>query len=317
MKKGVSYLLQAALAVGCLAYAFAGVDLGSVLEQLRAFDPVALLGILAVTALAYVVMGLRLAALAPGPIRLGTGIAASVLCIGLNSLLPARLGEVAKGLHLHQRAGLPAQGLLTMVLVERLFDVVVLLGLGVTLAVSLGRDIPGPALVAALLAALGCLALVVRYPALGNALVNLAPHQRLRHFLRGALEALRAYSSLRRLAVPALLTLVLWGLSLAYVALVILWLAGLPLDMTQVLTVFTTSMAGNAVPGAPGGLGVYEGAVVASLGWAGIAKGQALAVAVVLRAYNSIPPVLGAAWVLWRSDLRLDKLWKKRDVSQH
>jgi len=47
-----------------------------------------------------------------------------------------------------------------------------------------------------------------------------------------------------------------------------------------------------ALPGAPGGLGVYEAAVVAPSLWFGVDKETAVALAIVLRAVQYIPVTL-------------------------
>jgi uncharacterized membrane protein YbhN (UPF0104 family) len=87
---------------------------------------------------------------------------------------------------------------------------------------------------------------------------------------------------------------------------VVLWGVG-DLDVTgaQVLTVFVVATLGYAAPTSPGGIGLFEFFFVETLGMFGVAKGPALACALVMRFCIYVPPVLAALWVMAQSGMSL------------
>ena len=84
--------------------------------------------------------------------------------------------------------------------------------------------------------------------------------------------------------------------------------AGLSIPLAAALAVFAIASLGMAVPAAPGGLGVFEAAVVASLGWFDVPRGEALAAALVLHMLQFVPTTLAGVALLSRERLELGML---------
>ena len=162
MKRTLSFLLRSALVVGCLAYIVHGVDFPAMWTAFSApsrpgpWPPVILYQFVA-----YLPAGLRLSFLTGGDLRPRTGYAAFVLCIGLNNLLPAKLGELAKVAYMRRTGGIPLARGLSLVFLERFFDLNAALVLAM-LASWIFGGLAGALPLAVLVAAVWCAVLIHR-----------------------------------------------------------------------------------------------------------------------------------------------------------
>ena len=270
-----------------------------------------LLPSLAVMALFLVIRAVRWRCLFAPVTRPALRPVTSALLIGylFNNILPARAGEVARVVALNQRAGTSLAETSGTVVIERVYDVLCLL---VLLFVTLPWLPPVNWLSAAVyLAIVVAAAVVVAIVVLtiwgDRALrVMLRPFQRL-SFVRERTEAItgslgQGLAGLRdwRIGVAALAwTLVSWVV-LAFS----FWFVMLAFDLglSPVAGLFVVIGVGLAMilPASPASLGVFEAAVVVTLGAYGISDSRALPYALVLHAVNFFPYVLVGVLVLHR-----------------
>lgn len=308
MKKSLSLVLRWGLVLGCLAYALWGVDLARLTGVLFSFSPVAVAAYVAFVLATLLVPGLRLRFLMAGRVTAGTGLRACLMGLALNNVLPARLGEMAKALYLRREGGVSLGRALEAVFWERFFDLSALLALGVTVAFLLGQGL----ILYPLLAMVGggwlfLLLLRVR-PAAAHGLLRWVPGERLRLFAGEMLGLLQANLRAGFLGRLALWTLLAWtGFTAAY-AVGLCLMAGLPADPAMVLTVFAMATLGFALPGAPGGMGVYEASVVLALGWFGVDKERAFAVGLAMHLLQYLPVTAVGLWTLAASGMSVKDL---------
>ena len=239
----------------------------------------------------------------------------------INAILPLRLGDLARALLAGSpRAGetstLTASAALSSVVLERVLDLVCTFGLvmfalpvvagqawgGRTIVWSTAVAISGVAgvLVAGLLRGPLVRWLSARAPAGSPAAKWVA---RIERFLRG-LEALRDW----RIVLPAMLLLILtWFIWLLEYT--VLLRAFLPqATLADGLLALVGSALGMMIPSSPGGLGVYEAAVVGALAVIGIQSETALAYAITVHVLNSAG-VIGLGWIgLVREGRTLERL---------
>jgi glycosyltransferase 2 family protein len=227
-----------------------------------------------------------------------------------NNILPARAGEVARILALHRTAGTSRAETTSTVIVERLFDVLVLLALLFVFAPWLphvtwlhAAAILAVVLVAVTVAAVVVLLrwgerpfLVVLRP-LAHLGLPFLPLERAEH---AAANFVRGAASLRdpRLAAPALfLTALSWiTISLSTWVLMIGFHLGLS-PLAGLLVTIATGLS-LVLPSSPGAVGVFEEAALVGLKAYGIEKADALSFAIVLHAVNFFPYVLVGLLVL-------------------
>ncbi len=242
------------------------------------------------------------------PVGFGRVLAALNEGYLLNNVLPWRMGELGRAILLGRQPGLSAPLVLSSIVIERLYDMILAVGLMIVLlplasgAVWATRAAWIGALAIAL--ALACVAFALRRPQTVEALVARLPGptaawQRLWESFRDGLAVLQTPL---RLALSFAWMLASWGLALVEYWLVLrsvlpaaqpLW-AGFMLAAT---------LLGVAVPSLPGYVGVFEAAGVAALSVFDVPPDQALAAALVLHGMvYSIASLIGAAALVLDGD---------------
>lgn len=275
----------------------------------------------------FVVFAFRWRVLLSASALLQVGDTFSYIMIGYlaNTVLPLRLGDVARAALMGKRRNLGASLVLGSVMLERTLDVLTVLALA--LALSLIVDIPpvvragmttlaGSALVA--LTGLFLLArnedrlpgLVVRLPGF----IPRTPSERVAGLVARFAGGLRTLRDGRQLGQALLLSGLAWALAGAGT---ICWVAAfhLPVPWYAGLFVLAVINLGGAIPSSPGAIGVYHYLAVLALSvWVtdkSVALGYAIATHGVSIAVNVI---LGTA-ALWRSGLGFGQLSRLEDQS--
>jgi uncharacterized membrane protein YbhN (UPF0104 family) len=305
MKKFASLALRLGLAGGCLAYALWGVDFAALGQSLRSFALAGVLGALAVVALDMVFVGLRLYWISGGRASLPAAFNAGMLGLGLNNVVPAKLGELAKAAYLRRAAGVPLGQAMGMVFWERFADLHALIAMALFAAAFHGNRLAVIPLAGVVAGLWLCLAVLRLWPGLGPRLVNLLYFARLKACAADVLDHLAERRGAPFFAVLALATAATWGLYCAQYYIFLWWGAGLDLTFGQVLSVFVFGALGLAVPSSPGGVGVYEAVMVMVLTGLGVDKEQALAAGLVFHAISYFPVTAYALGLLARSGLTL------------
>lgn len=236
----------------------------------------------------------------------------NALLIGyfLNQILPARAGEAARVVSLHQEAGTSRAEALGTAVAERIYDVMALLLLLFAAAPFL------PAVT--WLRRAGVLALVLLVVIVITIVVIERYRERpvrflLRPFARlpgssvdrsnaAAANLVHGLGALHRprAATPVfLVTLVSWVVAAgSYWFTLVAFDLGLGLR-AGLLIVIATNLA-LVIPSLPAAVGVFEAATILSLAAYGISRSEALSVAVALHAVNFLPFVVAGLFVLQR-----------------
>jgi len=136
------------------------------------------------------------------------------------------------------------------------------------------------------------------------------PFERLRGFIIEVKQQMVHEVTLRYLIVLGCYTALVWMLYAIPTFLVINWVAGLDLTMTQTLAVFILSALGMAMPSSPGAVGVFEAAVIFGLGIFKVDKELALAIGLLIHMMQYIPTTVSGLMVLARSGLSLKSIRK-------
>lgn len=257
--------------------------------------------------------------LAPlGPTRFRTAFATTLIGFGASSVLPARAGEVLRPYLLARREGLNPTATFATILLERLLDLVAILGLLAAALVLLAADLRtresavlSAVRVGGLTAApLGVAALAVLY-ALGG---HEAWMQRLFLWANRVLPARVAWlmeAVIRRLAdgcavlrrPSRLLAAIGWSLVLWLIICLETWAVGrafaLEISFPGTWLLMAMLVVGVAVP-TPGGVGGFHEAFrLGATALFGIDNNAAVAAALVLHATSTVPTVvLGLGFAL-------------------
>ena len=288
-----------ALSVALLAVLIARVDLAQVGTALAGVAPAGLLLALAVVAVDLAIRAFRwrtLLAAIPGTSPPSLRLAGAYLTVGFlaNSILPARLGDLARAYLAGAAFGVSRLATLGTILVERVADGLTMVALAilsslVVVALAEIRTLAGEAVLLVVIGSLGLW--------LGALALRRGPIARTR--AGGALRAIlaRLAAGLAGIRRPREAILVLGAtLGAATTACLVAWIVGgamgLGLTAAQVV-LFTSGIALSlAIPAAPGSLGTYEFAGVLILTSFGATAERALATIIVMRLVSTVPLAL-------------------------
>lgn len=247
----------------------------------------------------YAFLGLRLSTLFTGRVSPWTGFKASVLCVGCNAVLPARMGELVKIVWLRACGAISYSTLCGGVFLERLLDVSTLLCLALVFALpQLNKTV-----VLTLAAGVGGLwitLLLLAHPRgfARRCLATMPLPTRVRgwalHLCAYLEKCVRSKIFFRALLGTALV----WSMNYAHVALLANGLLDLHLTWDELGLLCVTLFFSSALMLAPGGVGLMEVAVVMVLSLMHVDKSLALSTALFARLFYSVPPLLGAAAVI-------------------
>lgn len=312
------------LSLGLLTALLLHLDLNAVAQAVAR----AHVGPLAVGALVYCALfplrGLRWALLLRPLAPVSPALATRGFLVGFmaNNLLPARLGDVVRALVLARAARVPRSATFATVLLEKVFDGVVVVGiLGLALAVvpvSEDRTAPlravgalmglvfGGALIACtLLAAVEGLTLALAE----RALRPLPERVRGAGFglltkLASGLHVLRHPG---RTAAILALSVTIWVLEVV-VYIFVAQALGQTLPVSGLALVMSVLTLGLTAPSAPGFVGVFEALVIPALGLLEVGVEAAAAFALVLHAIHYLPGTLLGWLAAWMSGWGLSDL---------
>jgi len=252
-----------------------------------------------------------------------------LVCIGYtgNNIYPFRSGEILRIVLLQRDHGIRIAQATTTVIVERVFDGLVMLTF--ILVPLLFLDIPSPEVrtVATFAAPIFLTALVVFFvlaarPDLLRALLRVVSRilpERLGHFLHRigeeiieGLEALRTPGDLAGAVISSFLS---WGLEAS-----VYWIVSLAFNLgvsypTMLLVVGVVNLAG-LIPASPGQFGVFEFFVSTVLIGVAVPEAQAQAFALVVHMVIWLPVTLVGLYFLARQGLGIGAIAEARDLEQ-
>ena len=272
-------------------------DLQAVWDSLRAARA-GLVG-LAVAALGvvYVLQATRWRRIAGTPeVGISRFVEMTVSGVAVNNVLPGRIGDFLRARWLGLAARMPAGRAFGTVVLDRAFDLVVLVALlvlGIAAVASSGWLVELAAAGAFVVAGfIAVLLLSRRY--VGRRGRDRRERGLMRGLVRDTVERLAEPLGRRHLLVWLTLSVAAWSMW-AVAALLVARSLEIDLSVTDALFVTAVLNLGSAVPSSPGYVGTYEWLGVASLGLVGVDKENALAFTILLHAAWYVPTtVVGA-----------------------
>jgi glycosyltransferase 2 family protein len=280
--------------------AFRSADLDAVRDTLREADAgFAALGV-AAFGVVYLFQSVRWRRIAATPgVRLPRFYEMTVSGVAVNNVLPGRIGDFLRARWLGLEARMPAGKAFGTVILDRAFDLVVLVGL---LVIGIAGVASSAWLVELAAAGLVVVLAVVGVLLFARAYIDRRERDRrerglLRRLVRDTVERLAEPFGRRHLAVWLALSLCAWA-AWALAALVVARSLDIELSITEALFVTAVLNLGSAVPSSPGYVGTYEWLGVASLGLLGIDNEPALAFTILLHAAWYVPTTVFGAVAL-------------------
>jgi glycosyltransferase 2 family protein len=273
-------------------------DLQAVWDTLRAARVGLVVLAVAAFGLVYVLQSTRWRRIAGTPdVGIPRFVEMTVSGIAVNNVLPGRIGDFLRARWLGLASRMPAGRAFGTVVLDRAFDLVVLVALlvlGIAAVASSGWLVELAAAGALVVAGFVAVLLFSR-TYVGRRERNRRERGLLRRLVRDTVERLAEPFGRRHLVVWLALSLGAWS-TWAAAALLVARSLDIDLSVTDALFVTAVLNLGSAVPSSPGYVGTYEWLGVASLGLVGVDHEPALAFTILLHASWYVPTTLvGAA----------------------
>ena len=223
-----------------------------------------------------------------------------------NNVLPARLGELVRSHYLGDREGISRSATLGTVVVERIVDTVVLVGIGAAaiLILHVRGVVVSAILVGVAIAGLLCVALVValaahRLPGAGRAAAFLNRWPRFVGVATRLRDGLRVAALPRTVAAAALLSVAAWTCTVVAV-LAVGQSLGIELTLGEGALLAAGTNLATAIPSGPGYLGTFEYAGQSIALAFGLGASEGLALALLIHVLTLAVSSLGGAVALVR-----------------
>jgi len=225
-----------------------------------------------------------------------------------NSLLPARLGDLARAYLAGRAFGIGRLAVLGTIVVERLADGLFILAIVATLGLLLagGGSLASTALWLAVLGVIGLTGLAVAVVYIRSSGGG-SYRERLRSLVERVLLGAAAIRSVRGFVQTAALTAAAFASAVAGFAF-IARAAGLDLSIAQCALVMGGLALSTSIPAAPGSIGTYEFVGLTIMSALGVTPEVGLAVVVLVHVVATIPPALAGLVVAWRLHFRISEI---------
>lgn len=313
-----------AVSVVLLYFSLKGMDYRKLLETLGtadlryAFLPIGFIFV------CLTLCSFRWSRVAGNGVRFRDAFVALVIGLFINNVMPARIGEVARGYALSRRRGMPFTYAFSTVFVDRVFD---LIGLLVITFVFFPKETLPPAISKTLYVLVGvlmvCVALFFAFKGERTVLKIKGFLERRRYPVlnRLAQRVIEVQANLRRISAPGrffffvCLSVANW-LSMSMALYFSLRTLGVVMPFVYAPFVCALLNMGLTVPSSPGYIGVYQFLLVYLLAIFSISQHEAFAVSLFFHASWYIPyNILGAVFLV-REQLHIKDIQKLEDETE-
>ena len=296
------------ISVVCLYLVLRGVDLGQTASLLgTARLPWLGLAVVGVTAdLAFRALRWQrlIAPIKPVPLlRLSGYMLVGYLA---NNVLPARLGELVRSHYLGDREGISRSATLGTVVVERVVDTVVLVGIGAAAililnvrGVVVSAILVGVALAGLLVVALAVALAAHRLPGAGRIAAFLGRWPRVKGIVLRLRDGLRVAALPRTIAASALLSVAAWSCTVLAV-LAVGQSLGIELTAGEGALLAAGTNLATAIPSGPGYLGTFEYAGQTIAAAFGLPASRGLALALLIHVLTLVVSSVGGVLAIVR-----------------
>ena len=236
---------------------------------------------------------------------------ATILCLALNNILPAKLGELAKLVYLKDKARIAYTDALNYVFWERFADINLIAMISLFLLSNL--DNKSYFYATATICSVGWLGLFLccYYNEKINKLTNKIPNEYLRLTVENFLNLLNKQYNYRFFVCLILHTTFIWFLYFGFTYVILIHITHLNLSMMETVTVFIASAIAMTIPSTPGAFGPYEALMMITLSAFGISREHALSASLLLHLVQYIPTTILGLLVMMQAGYKIRFVSKK------
>jgi glycosyltransferase 2 family protein len=319
-------VLGAAISIFCVWLSMRDVRPGEVIAALAGAHPLGFVGVVCTTLLGFWIRAFRWRFLltTPKPVSLGSLYSATMIGFMANNILPLRLGEIVRAWALGRREGIPKTRVFATVVVERVVDMLTLIGiLGIAVLVhplseetEAGRltQLGARVLVFTSVALTLAIIAIEHKPHWMKAVVRLLtaplpaePRAKAAGMIEHFLEGLGLFRDVPRLLGVFALSFLMFGVVVLGIH-SCLWALRIDVPWYGGLMMLVITAIGIMVPAAPGYIGTMNLACIAGLALFGVGKDLAVPFSWLYWAGQWIPVSIVGFWYLGREGLSLRSL---------
>ena len=313
----ISLLIKLIIFFSCLIYIFKDINFCKILSDLIKFSWLKIIMLLIISFLGHILLAERLQFLFNRKISFVESFNASMICLAINNVLPAKIGEVGKVIFICKLKSFKLAYSLSNIFWERFSDLNILLLLSLLIVFFYKIDLLVFPILFFVILIWTLLSILYYWPYVVIKLMQYCPVVSLRVFMVNSNLYIRKKMALRIYTLLGLRTLIIQFVNASYTVLALIWVANLSINVWQALVVFLLSAFAAIIPSLPGGFGVFEAAVVFSLSLFGIEKEQALTIGFILHMIQYIPTTLIGLIVVGYYGFNLGLVKESRQFLNH
>lgn len=236
---------------------------------------------------------------------------AYILSVGFNTFLPGRISEIVKVTYLKEWLNIPATNSSVGVIVERLIDFLILIGLVLLGFGSLWLD-SNFFLFASIFGLIVVFLIFISiYSDLICRFIDTLPFNRLKDNLKNIVLKFKETLRSQGFTLALILSIFLWVGSYLMLLLILKTIYGSGISMNDTIIIFSAMSLGRSIPGLPGGIGIYEAAIVLAMQYLGFGFSESLATAITVHASQIFFVTLVSLILFVKKGLGLSFLIKK------
>jgi uncharacterized protein (TIRG00374 family) len=128
-------------------------------------------------------------------------------------------------------------------------------------------------------------------------MVSFVPFRKIRRFILSIYRQVLMIYQKGKLGPITGWTTLLWIQFFLQIYFILTLVGGFDIELSDFFIIFCLTALSITIPSTPGALGVFEAAMVLSLGWVGISENEALAIALYTHVAQSLPAILTVLYV--------------------
>ena len=251
-----------------------------------------------------IVHGERINIFSGGKLGVMTATKGNSLALVGAFIIPGRVTEILKPLYFYKSKKLPISVGISVLVVERIFDVIAVIGLALIAlrfislpSQNFSATITGLIILVSIILVL-VIVVAIRFPDAIERSLKFLPFEALRNFITASFHSFREGLSYGFRYWSIILTILVWAGSVGLYWLFLQFDGGIKLGLDQSVIVFLIGTLGITITITPGGLGTFEAAVTLILQQYGYPFEAALASAIGLRVVAFLPNAFIAGYVV-------------------
>lgn len=317
-KKWLVIGLKIVLIVGILRYLISGIDWQSFGLSLAGYSPILLVAGIVLIILNDVVQALRWRYLSRLQCSLQASFESIVVGGFLNVILPAKLGEVSRLIYLRNLYNYPFNYGVGAMVIERGADIfIVACFLAAGAGIATGSTVLQLGSVVFVVTMIGAIfAMKMKNGKAFRSLLHRIPIRFIRIYSQKIVRLILRDLGVERTLLVLGYTVALRGVYFLTVAFFLNQVASFDLSWGGLFVVYLVSSIAWSIPLAPGGVGTFHAGMVMAMGWYGVAKEEALAIAVVFHLLLNLLPMILALIIIGIKGIPLSRMIQMEDREQ-